>query len=115
MPGLSNAKRNARRRQRKRKAKAQAKQEAQECGICATPFCKKCPKCCRGKVPVPDWLAMGCECEAPKICICCAITHVKGSAKRHCLEINCTKKSAKCPWCRVDMDVTDVYDNAEIQ
>ena len=58
---------------------------------------------------------MGCECEAPKICILCSVTHVKGAAKKHCLEINCVDKTAKCPWCRVDMDVTDIYDNADIR
>ena len=113
MPGLSkNARRNARRRQNKRKAKA-AKREI--CGICATPICKKCRNCCRDKVPSDQWKVMGCECEAPTICIQCAITHVRKSAKRHCLEIECTKKIVKCPWCRVDMDVTNVYDNASIE
>ena len=118
----SNAKRNARRRQRKRQAKREAKRledasKAEDllCGICATEFCKKCPNCCRAKVPVQHWLDMGCECEAPRICILCSVTHVKSTAKKHCLEINCESKTAKCPWCRCDMDVTDVYDNAEIR
>ena len=123
MPGISaNAKRNARRRQRARKSKREAKRLEDEkkaedrlCGICATPFCKKCQNCCRAKVPVQHWLEMGCECEAPKICILCSVTHVKSTAKKHCLEIDCTAKTAKCPWCRCDMDVTDVYDNAEIR
>ena len=123
MPGISaNARRNARRRQRARKSKREAKRledekKAEEglCGICATPFCKKCPNCCRAKVPVQHWLEMGCECEAPKICILCSVTHVKSTAKKHCLEINCESKTAKCPWCRCDMDVTDVYDNADIR
>ena len=130
MPGLSkNAKRNARRRQRKRKdkreekrleheAKLAAKAEANPdalCGICATPFCTTCPNCCSAKVPIQHWLEMGCECEAPKICILCSVTHVKSSAVKHCLEIDCTRKTAKCPWCRCDMDVTDVYDNADIR
>ena len=113
MPRLSkNARRNARRRQKKRKAKAQAKET---CGLCATAFCQKCPNCCRAKVPADQWKVMGCQCGAPKICVCCGITHVKQSAKRHCLEIDCTKKIVKCPWCRVDMDVTNVYDNAIIE
>ena len=133
MPGISkNARRNARRRQRKRKdaadkreekrqeyeAKLAAKAEANPdamCGICATPFCTDCPNCCRAKVPIQHWLEMGCECEAPKICILCSVTHVKNTAKKHCLEIDCTRKAAKCPWCRCDMDVTDVYDNADIR
>ena len=121
--GLSKSvKRNARRRQRKRQAKREAKRledasKAEDllCGICATPFCTTCPNCCRAKVPVAEWLAMGCECEAPKICILCTVTHVKGTAKKHCLEIDCTSKTAKCPWCRTDLDVTDVYDNADIR
>ena len=123
MPGISaNARRNARRRQRARKSKREAKRledekKAEEglCGICATEFCKKCPNCCRAKVPVQHWLEMGCECEAPKICILCSVTHVKSTAKKHCLEIDCESKTAKCPWCRCDMDVTDVYDNADIR
>ena len=123
MPGISaNARRNARRRQRARKSKREAKRledekkaEDQLCGIWATPFCKKCPNCCRAKVPVQHWLEMGCECEAPRICILCSVTHVKNTAKKHCLEIDCTRKAAKCPWCRCDMDVTDVYDNADIR
>ena len=109
------------RRQRKRQAKREAKRLEDEkkaedllCGICATPFCTDCPNCCRAKVPVQEWITMGCECEAPKICILCTVTHVKGTAKKHCLEINCARKTTKCPWCRCDMDVTDVYDNAEI-
>ena len=114
MPGISaNAKRNARRRQRARKNKREAKRledekkaEERLCGICATEFCKKCPNCCYGKVPAEKWLDMGCECEAPRICILCSVTHVKNTA---------TRKTAKCPWCRVDMDVTDVYDNADIR
>ena len=122
MPGISaNAKRNARRRQRARKSKREAKRLEDEkkteeglCGICATEFCKKCPNCCRAKVPVQHWLEMGCECEAPKICILCSVTHVKSTAKKHCLEIACTSKTAKCPWCRVDMDITCIYDNTEI-
>ena len=123
MPGISaNARRNARRRQRARKGKREAKRledekkaEERLCGICATPFCQKCPNCCRAKVPVQHWLEMGCECEAPRICILCSVTHVKSTAKKHCLEINCESKTAKCPWCRCDMDVTDVYDNADIR
>ena len=123
MPGISkSARRNASRRQRARKDKREAKRLEDEkkaddrlCGICATPFCRKCPNCCRSKVPVQHWLEMGCECEAPKICILCSVTHVKNTAKKHCLEIDCTRKAAKCPWCRCDMDVTDVYDNADIR
>ena len=115
MPGISKNARRRRKRQNKRKAKARGKREADACGICATPFCKKCSNCCRDKVPSDQWKSMGCECEAPTICIQCAITHVRQSAKRHCLEIDCTKKSVKCPWCRVDMDVTDIYDNASIE
>ena len=123
MPGISaNARRNARRRQRARKSKREAKRLEDEkkaedklCGICATPFCQKCPNCCRAKVPTEKWLGIGCECEAPRICILCSVTHVKSTAKRHCLELDCTSKTAKCPWCRCDMDVTDVYDNADIR
>ena len=130
MPGISaNAKRNARRRQRARKERQEKRREQDEakrledekkaeerlCGICATEFCKTCPNCCYGKVPAEKWLDMGCECEAPRICILCSVTHVKSTAKKHCLEINCTSKTTKCPWCRCDMDVTDVYDNADIR
>ena len=111
MPVSKNAKRNQRRRQMKRQMKQQMKET---CGICETPFCKLCPDCNRSKVPAEEWREFGCKCKAPKICIACAIEHVKGTAKKHCLEINCTDKTAKCPWCRVDMDITCIYDNTEI-
>ena len=115
------AKRRARRKAAAKTAKAptakvQKPKEADEdlCEICAHPFKDKGPdEDSKYDVHVRvwpfDWKQRGCQCPDPKWCVGCCRRLILNEAKRCCLNPGCNGVILPCPWCRVNVNVADLY------
>ena len=110
----------AKRRAKRAAAKAKVptakvhKPKEELCEICAHPFKNLGPDAddkwnIHTRVPVHDWKWRGCKCPDPKWCMGCSRRIILGEAKRCCLDPRCGRIVLPCPWCRVDVNVPDLF------
>ena len=113
-----------RRAQRRKKAAAKAavqkpvEEETDEelCEICAHPFTTGGPDenetyDVHVQVMPGEWQARGCQCPDRKWCVGCCRRFTLNDAKRCCLDPRCHIINVPCPWCRLKVNVTDLYDD----
>ena len=88
-------------------------EEPLSCQICYKPYGRFERPC--GHVsqvqawPEWDWQARGCVCPAVEICTECVQKEAFESAVRCCLNPLCKNIVMKCPWCREDVQIGDVF------
>ena len=84
------------------------------CEICAHPFKDSGPDednkyDVHVRVWPFEWKQRGCQCPDPKWCMGCCRHLVLTEAKRCCLNPGCDGVILPCPWCRVNVNVADLY------
>ena len=97
-------------------AKVQKPEDEELCEICAHPFKDEAPdEESRYDVHVrvwpEEWKQRGCQCPHPKWCVGCCRRLILNEAKRCCLNPGCNGIILPCPWCRVDVNVADLYND----
>ena len=84
------------------------------CEICAHPFKEEGPDehdtyDVHVRVMPGEWRARGCRCPDRKWCVGCCRRLTLNDAKRCCLDPRCHTINVPCPWCRIKVNVTDLY------
>ena len=87
--------------------------EPLSCQICYKPygpFERPCGHVTQVRAfPEWDWQERGCVCPTVEICLECVQKEAFESAKRCCVNPLCKGIVMKCPWCREDVNIGDLF------